>query len=134
MQNLEISGNSEAIKSAGLEVQQKNNTFLINLECINEKSASPETTVPQEKITSCVVVNQSIGDYITKSSISNVGEEKHGSRYTFTDVMSVVDVCSTQSKSIQTNTVKFEQGKSLTFYCPDSASATKKTMEVVAYK
>lgn len=134
LQNLEISGNSAAMKIAGIEVQQKNNTFLINLECINEKGASPETAVPQEKITACVVANQSIGDYITKSNSSLMGEEKQGNPYTFKDVMSVADACATQSKSAQTNTVKFSQGKSLTFYCPDNTSATKKTMEIVAYK
>ena len=134
LQNLQISGNAEIMKSAGIEVQQKNNTFLINLECTNEKGASLDTKVPQDMITSCVVANQSIGDYITKYSYSQVGEEKRGNPYTFKDVMSVVDLCSTQSKSTQTSTVQLEHGKSLVFYCPDNTTETKKTMEIVAYK
>jgi hypothetical protein len=135
LQNLEINGNSAAMKLQGLEVQQKNNTFLINLECINGKSASLSgTTVPQDKITSCVVANQSIGDYITESSSSRVGEEILGTPYTFKDVMSVVSACATQEEPGQTNTVKFQQGKSLVFKCPDNTSGTKKTMEIVAYK
>lgn len=134
LQNLEISGNAVAMKTAGLEVQQKNNTFLINLECINEQDGASESVVPPEKIISCVVVNQSIGDYITKSNSSQAGEEKQGNPYTFKDVMSVVDACTIQGKSTQTNTMKFEHGKSLVFYCPDDLSATKKNMEIVAYK
>lgn len=134
LQNLQISGNSEIMKSAGIEVQQKNNTFLINLECTNEKGPSLKTVVPQDMITSCVLANQSIGDYITKSNYSQIGEEKRGNPYTFKDVMSVVDICSTQGKSTQTSTVPFEHGKSLVFYCPDNTSETKKTLEIVAYK
>jgi hypothetical protein len=135
LQNLEINGNAAVMKLQGLEVQQKNNTFLINLECVGGKSNSPSSTtviVPQEKTTACVITNQTIGDYITGSNSFRVDEEIQGNPYTFKDVMSVVDVCSASKDPSLTNSVKFEHGKSLFFHCPDTAA--KKNMEIVGYR
>jgi hypothetical protein len=123
------------MKLQGIEVQQKNNTFLINLECVNGKGNSPGSTtvtIPQEKATACVVANQNIGNYITESNSSRVDEEPQGNPYTFKDVMSVVDTCSTTESPSLTNSVKFEHGKSILFRCPDPAA--KKQMEIVGYK
>lgn len=131
LQNLEINGNSSVMKIQGLEVQQKNNTFLINLECVNGKSNSTES-LPPEEVTPCVVTNQNIGNYIIESNSSRLNKETLGSLYSFKDVMSVVDVCSASPDTSLTHSVKFEHGKSLVFRCADAAS--KKPMEIVAYK
>lgn len=131
LQNLEINGNSSIMKAQGLEVQQKNNTFLINLECVNGKGNSDEL-LPPDKVTTCVVANQNIGNYIIDSSSTRLDKEVTGNPYTFKDVMSVVDVCAVSKDPSLTNSVKFEHGKSLSFHCPDLVA--KKPMEIVAYK
>lgn len=131
LQNLEINGNSSIMKAQGLEVQQKNNTFLINLECVNGKSNSDES-LASDKVTPCVIANQHIGNFITDSNSSRLDKEITGNPYTFKDVISVVDVCTTSKDPKPTNSVKFEHGKSLLFHCPDMAA--KKPMEIIAYK
>lgn len=135
LQNMEISGNAAVTNAQGLEMQQKNNTFLINLECVNGKtnpSGATAVAVPPEKVTDCVVTNQNIGDYIIESNSSRIGEQIPGNPYTFKDVMSVVNACATSEEPSLTNSVKFEHGKSLLFRCADVAA--KKPMEIVAYK
>lgn len=135
LQNAEINGNSSSMKLQGIEVQQKNNTFLINLECVNGKGNSPGSaavTVPQEQVTACVITNQNIGNYIIEWNSSRVDEEPQGNPYTFKDVMAVVNTCSSTEDPSLTNSVKFEHGSSLLFHCPDPAA--KKQMEIVGYK
>jgi hypothetical protein len=135
LQNLEINGNAASLKAQGLEVQQKNNTFLINLECVSGKSSSPGSatvTIPQDKITACVVANQTIGNYVIEANDSFLDEEMSGKPYSFKDVMSVVDACATSEDPSLTNSVKSENGKSFLFRCPDTTA--KKPMEIVAYK
>ena len=141
LQNSEISSNSTLMKAQGIEVQQKNNIFLINLECVNGKTtANGKTTqgaeptqIPQDKVADCVIANQSIGDYLLgANSLPAQGEDTQGNKYTFKDVMSVVNACATSEEPTLTNSVKFEHGKSLLFRCADTAA--KKPMEIVAYK
>lgn len=134
LQNLEIDQNAKVMQSQGLEVQQKNNTFLINLECVNGSVTSGSIAVPQDKITSCIVANQNIGDYIAESKTIQLDNATQGNSYNFTDVMAVVDACSTQKNSSETNAVKFQQGKSLEFHCPSKTSETKENLKIVSFK